>query len=430
VIHAHATRYNVGDDAIVIAAHDLLRRHLPGGDVEVLDITRDRLERPGEPIVGFLPLYEMHRVRYWPRIVAELLRADLLLIGGGELIGGSVEFPGLALLAAAAGVPVLYFGVGANMSAASTLGRAYTRLALRSAARIVLRDGGARHELEALHVRPDRVVVAADVVFSLRRPQHPQGDVPPAMPATRHRVGVSIRQLPDREGGDHYRILAAALDRVAEVCDATLVLLPFLGEDSPFETSGGGRSRETDLAALRRCRSLMTRVDRVVLYEGDRDPRRLLEVMSGLDAMIAMRLHASVLALVAGVMPVAISYAPKVRRVLETAGVVNTVVETDAVTPDRLASLTRAVLARGPGCTVDVERIQHLRALAELNGTAMAAVVAKRRALRIVTRSLRIPLVIGMLALHYAVTAYAASDSPILRKLGAAFRSSRTGAGR
>lgn len=81
LLHAHATRYNVGDDAIVMATYQVVQEVLAPSVVRFIDVSRDPFARPGEPIAGFLPLYKYHWPRYWWRVLRSLWRANAVLIG-------------------------------------------------------------------------------------------------------------------------------------------------------------------------------------------------------------------------------------------------------------------------------------------------------------------------------------------------------------
>ncbi len=115
IMHLQATRYNVGDDAIVIATYKLLERLYPDTIFSFFDVARDKYTRQGESINGFLPLYEYHKLKYWPKLFKFLLLSNVILIGGGELVCGAIEFLGIALIAKLIRRPVVFYGIGSNI---------------------------------------------------------------------------------------------------------------------------------------------------------------------------------------------------------------------------------------------------------------------------------------------------------------------------
>jgi polysaccharide pyruvyl transferase WcaK-like protein len=398
LLHAHATRYNVGDDAIVMATYRVVQEVFAPSVVRFIDVSRDPFTRPGEPITGFLPLYEYHWPRYWWRALRSLWQANAVLIGGGELIGGNTEFVGLALLAWLLGRPVVFYGIGANMRDASRLGRMYTRFVLRRCDRIMTRDEGAVKELRDLGVPGDRVTCAADVVFALEPRASGAASTGKARGKT---VGVSLRSLPQGQGNvmECLPAVAGFLDRLVDQDDFRITLIPFLPGISPYEAA---RGIETDRDVLAACRDLMKHADRAEIYEGDLDPLRLMDLLGDCEFVLAMRLHASILALDAGVVPVALGYNPKVERVLGLFGLGANVVPLKAIeslqTLDwkRLTGLTarEAVRARLPG----------MRQAARLNIVATRAILTRPRSSA--AAAVRMPLVVFGLTVHMAITVY------------------------
>ena len=63
IIHAHASRYNIGDDAIAIATYQLLDQQL-NSNYQIIDISLDEFINNGESIASFLPLYELLTFKY------------------------------------------------------------------------------------------------------------------------------------------------------------------------------------------------------------------------------------------------------------------------------------------------------------------------------------------------------------------------------
>jgi hypothetical protein len=94
--------------------------------------------------------------------------ADLVLIGGGELIGPHAEYLDVAVAAAAADVPTVWLGVGGRVRG-GRLDRIYTRALLRRAEAIVTRDPRTFAHLSK-EVPAARLYDGVDVAFAWQPP--------------------------------------------------------------------------------------------------------------------------------------------------------------------------------------------------------------------------------------------------------------------
>ena len=399
VLHAHATRHNVGDDAIVMAIHGLLASTL-GQSVRFTDLTRDLLSRPAEPIDRFIPLYHYHRMRWWPTLLRNLLASRCVVIGGGEIVTGAIEFLGLGLLGLAAGRPVLCLGVGANFEGTTRLKRAYARLVYRRAHHVT-RDPAAALALRELGVPSAQVTASWDVVLSLPIPN--DGRERSSV------VGLSLRSPQEYHplGEPELRRIAAVLDEVV-ARGGRVLLIPFLHPDSPYETARlAVDPMATDTAVLDRCRSYMTRPDQAELYQGDMSPNALIGVMQGLSGLLAMRLHASILSLKAGLRPIAIGYAPKIGRTLHHIDPDIPIYRIPEIDPARVA-LQLMTPQPGPGP-------EALRALGErIQRDVNAAVEAAGESSGPIGTAIRFPLVLFALLAHALIQFY--FDLPPFRR--------------
>ncbi len=391
VLHAHATRHNVGDDAIVMAIHGLLGSTL-GQSVRFTDLTRDPYSRPAEPIDRFIPLYQYHRVRWWPTLLRNLLASRCVVIGGGEIVTGAIEFLGLGLLGLAAGRPILCLGVGANFEGTTRLKRAYAQLVYRRAHHVT-RDPAAAAALHELGVPLAQVTASWDVVLALPMPDNGSKRDP--------LIGVSLRSPQGYHplGETELRRIAAVLDEVV-ARGGRVLMIPFLHPDSPYETARlAVDPMATDTAVLDRCRSYMTRPDQAELYQGDMSPNALIGVMQGLSGLLAMRLHASILSLKAGLRPIAIAYAPKIGRTLHHIDPDIPVYLISEIEPAQAAAQLLTPHP-GPGPAA-------LRALGErIQQDVNAAVEAAGEPPGPIGTAIRFPLVLSALLVHALIQFY------------------------
>jgi hypothetical protein len=142
----------------------------------------------------------------------------------------------------------------------------------------------------------------------------------------------------------------------------------------------------------------MEHKDRVTLYQGSLKTQDMIRVLGGLHGLVAMRLHATILGLKAGLRPLAIEYAPKTSRTLTRLGFGNRVVRFDELSSPGMVErvLTDPV---DPAITAG---------LAEEVRTAFALVAGATRAGKRRMTLLRIPLAFLALMVHVAIVLYAA----------------------
>ena len=313
IIHAHATRFNVGDDAIVIATHNLLTETL-GNNYEITDITLDKLIRKDEPITSFLPLYKLFTLKYIFPYIKTVYKCDVVLIGGGELIAGGCELLGLATFASILRKPVFFFGLGVNMQGKSRLDILYAKFTLRFVNKFMVRDISAQDELLSLGVPKSKIKFCNDIVFSL---QH-NSQVNQKNPSNKKLIGISLREQEssNRQFGKPQLIkIADILSQLSDKIDVEFIFYPFLINDG---NTSEVNAVKPDTLIIDECIALMKESTISRVYSGDLHPTAVMESLSKLDILFAMRLHANILGLISGTKIIPISYAPKIERVLNS----------------------------------------------------------------------------------------------------------------
>jgi len=291
---------NAGDEAVLAGLVAGLRARLgPGLGLTVLS---------GDPP----DTATRYRVEAVPRasfgaVCRALGRADALISGGGGLFqdasgpASPLYYGGLIVLARLRRRPVVAVGQGIG-PLRRRLSRAACRLALRACAYVAVRDPESQALLAAMGVDS---ALGADLAYLLPAPSpeavkaawekaggRPEGPV----------VGVSLRPLPG--AGESENLLAACAQALNGLSGVTALLLPFQpGLDTLPLAHLAGR-----LAIPHR------------LVETPLEPEALLALAADLQAMVAMRLHALILAARAGTVPVGISYDPKVDAFLARLG--------------------------------------------------------------------------------------------------------------
>lgn len=319
-------------------------------------VTNIRALAPGVEITVFShspaetrQLYGIRAVNRWNPfgIIWTLLHSDLLLSGGGGLLQDVTGVRSICyylvvvMLALAIGKPVVYYAQGVG-PVRTPLGLWLTRVVSNRVDLITVRDQASRDDLLAMGVNRPPLVVTADPVLALNPSQLNMADgdellealrlqaraaaetvetaTEPLLPveiataeregaqqpagaaaAAVRRLGIVIRDWPD---GNHYKKqIAIAADRFAR--DGwEVVLVPF---HYPADVQAG-----KEVSWLMQEPSLLV-CSRQSL--GD-----LFGLLGALDLVLAMRLHAIVMASVMRVPCVGIPYDPKVERFLELAG--------------------------------------------------------------------------------------------------------------
>ena len=278
VLLGYAGAKNLGDEAILAGSLDLIRTL--GGTFTPLVVSLDPKDTE-----------QRHQVEAWPRgRLGELLRTlgreDRFLLGGGGLLQDATSLGSLGYYlssAAAAGrrTPVAYWAMG--VGPLSKTGRWVLRRAPAPQV-AVARDPESLAMLADAKVPKDRLLLGADAAYQLAPvPPHPTGwigfapkhangvDVPALaseLAALAGRSGRRIRvfALDGREDRDLAQSLALAHAPLAEFCEL------------PEQSEG------------------------------------ILTLFSELECMVAIRLHAMILASLAGVPSVSVPYDPKVER--------------------------------------------------------------------------------------------------------------------
>ncbi len=290
---------NAGDEALLSAITMSLKRLRPDLEFLVFSGNPQKTQR----LHGVEAVYYMHPLQ----VLRGLLRSDLLISGGGSIFQDVTSGRSLAYyisvvaLAKLLGKPVIFYAQGVG-----PINRPLSRLLMRLVANrvdlITLRDEDSWQLLREIGVNRPEIRVTSDPVFALRPlPQDYESVdtklaeiINPDKPV----LGVSVRQWPALEG--YQPELACCLDELA-LQGYQILFIPMAYPD--------------DLAASQRVASFMKRP--AVLLDEDLSSREHLALISRMNFIIGMRLHALVFAASMGVPFAGISYDPKVDAFLK-----------------------------------------------------------------------------------------------------------------
>lgn len=351
---------NLGDDLLLEAFLDLL------AEVGVTEVDVNVAEPDAVPaaLLAGRPgvrLFSTYRTPPW-RMLGLLRRADLVCYGGGTVFKELNASTGRSRYAVLLGVaawntvasalrtPVHGWGI-ASGTLRTRFGRALTRWALSRATHTAFRDRESVEQALAIGVRPDKVSLGVDGLFSLPRP------VPPTSPADDRdrRTVIGLNALSDvADDVDRERYLGELARFLGGLDPARHEVLLL-----PFQT---GVNPSNDLTFLRE-QVAAGLPDGLVTIAEQLDLHSIGEQLGRCDVLVGMRFHSLLLATAHGVPFVGLSYDPKCRRYLDAIDHPHRVELTD-LDADGLRAAVDAVLD-----TAAVERAR-LAGVAEREFTA------------------------------------------------------------
>lgn len=251
--------------------------------------------------------------------------------------------------------------------------RARNRIALgpivRRARLVLVRDERSRRHLLDLGADPRRVELSADAAFALPGP-HPVA--PRSGDARSPRIAVSVRHWLHFQSPDGRRRYEQA---VAELVHA---LVARRGAEVTFVSTCQGASRyakDDSVTAEAIAERLPAETRRSVTVDGAfHRPGELIEVLGGFDLVVATRMHAAILALVAGTPVYPIAYEFKTEELSERLGLADRVERIEELTGGSLTAGVERLLDELPTIAGPLwERVDRERVLAGASGERVRA---------------------------------------------------------
>lgn len=302
VISGYYGSKNAGDEAMLAAMLEVLEELDPKLHITVISADpRDTETRHHVASISWLNL---------PAIAWSLVRADLLLSGGGSLLQNVTSrrslyyYMGIIAMARLFGARVMLYAQGIG-PIEGDLPRRMMRWLGNCVNLITVRDQGSLEELDRLGIKKPSIECTADPVLGIRPVDRQIGasilrdyEVDHTEPI----VGISVR---DWQGWTHYKkVLAQTADRIVRELHARVVFLPMQYPE--------------DVNAARSI--VETMQENCTVLKGDYTTREFLSLVGNMDLMIGIRLHALIFAGVMGVPMIGISYDPKIDRFLASVG--------------------------------------------------------------------------------------------------------------
>lgn len=350
---------NLGDEAMLEGLLRLLERSLgpveatvssgdPAGTTARHGVRAIRRRRPEDS--GFRDL----------ALVRASLRADLVTLGGGDLLREQADgvVPARNWLSRLRvprrlGRPTALLGVSVGELVTPAVVEDVAR-AVREIDLVAARDEASARQLRELSGR--EVHLMGDLALEALDPAPrgaggtPGADGSPGAGGTpgtggTPRIGVATRAIhgrgpgvPADAGARLEAALAAALDRVVEESGARIELVP-------FRSPGGRRVRDDDARAGEALAARASTGERWLRHPSPPDAGTFAALASGLDLVLSVRLHGAILGAAAGRPVVGIAYDPKVDGFLADLGLPEQALPLDAGA-DEIASVLLRSLAR------------------------------------------------------------------------------------
>lgn len=365
IVESWAGTSNLGDNAIFSGLLNLIRSKISRNASIFAIVANDKIIKANYDVDDSVAISESFRPSKLVKILSFLRRSNLLVFGGGDVVGGNIRTMLLLILAKILGIPIMFCGVGV-IPVDNCFIRFVMRWILNSIELITVRDNYSLDILRKKYniARPS-VYVTGDLAFSMQPPVKNF-----SAPGAKLKVGVNVRpyssmysfycpKWPDNV----YEIIAEACDHLIDRYDANIVFFP-LEQMGPY----------SDIGAIKKVIGLMRNTKQVEVAKNINTPQKAMEQISQVDLLIGFRLHALIFAVNVGLPVIGVSYAPKVESFLDA--IQSPYIRVDELTKERIIKLVDRCIANPENHFADVST---LRRKSELNGELMARILSRRR---------------------------------------------------
>jgi N-acetylglucosaminyldiphosphoundecaprenol N-acetyl-beta-D-mannosaminyltransferase len=286
---------NIGDEAILQSLISAIKNDHPQAAISVLS---------ADP-AGTSKTYDVDAVHKYSlvNILKKLKASDAFILGGGGVIQDSTSIRSLLyylFLIMSAKVlkkKVILLGQGIG----PVRNKYLLKRALKGVDLVTVRDERSLKELTEIKAKPKKLVMTADLTFMMGPPARDNSNnilgYAGIMRRKSRLIGVSLRPpVKDRDTEAKYMAIASLCDHLIEKKNSQIIFLIFNRPgDLDATAKVMGRMKNPANVLLRRC-----------------SPAEMLDVISGLDAVIGMRLHSLIFSAIAKIPGFGLSYDPKV----------------------------------------------------------------------------------------------------------------------
>lgn len=367
---------NLGDQAIYQAFRNMLNE-LDEFRIESFPIKAKEFTKLGRRFSGFWILQVLHVViigipRHYAALYNKLRAADLLIIGGGNLIMdhsllSPIQFLATCCVGNLSGVKIFVAAIGAGPIKYRMSAYLY-RQSLRLVDRISVRD---TYSLEVLtdpngiNFSPNEVLLTADPAFTIAY----QCSDPVR---SKRIIGISILDFQstartvagDREKFEKYtKDMASLIEELINLKVAGVKLIP---TDAPYDVMA-----MEDIAK-------QVRDEQLLCLEYPQNVDQLLRALCECDALVGTRMHSMILALTQYVPVVGLSWAGKIDSLFAAIGKPSYTFDIEDFDPKAVAGLVNEVSSRSSEFRADIEdKLKYLQALARQNAIVAANLIDK-----------------------------------------------------
>jgi polysaccharide pyruvyl transferase CsaB len=301
---------NAGDEAILYAIIKTLKQIEPELEIVVLSHnpkkTKKQYSEMGISVLNRWKIFE---------VIRALSSCDLLLSGGGSLLqdvsssNSPLYYLGVIFLAKFLDKPVMIYAQGIGPLQRKRNRRITTWL-LNWVNKITVRDEESKKDLEAMGVQQE-IIVTADPVLGFNKTEVDE------------KLGREILERYELKWGEEEKLLGVYL-RPWDKNDYLLPLVEALNQmvEKGWQIVFVPMQFPGDIPVAREAIHLLSDHQAVLLKE-DYSAEELLSLTKNFDLIVGMRLHSLIMAAVAGVPMVGLSYDHKVDRFLRQAGQVS-----------------------------------------------------------------------------------------------------------
>lgn len=339
---------NTGDEAILEAIIDNLRKELEGSNITVFSVSPQKTAK----IHNVKSIYRGWRRQNIEKIRA-LRQADLLISGGGGLLqdtyptkfifGPLPYYLMIVFLAKICGTNVMFFSQGIG-PVTSRWGKLLMRLFANMADFITVRDDYSKDYLKKLQVNRPETIVTADIVFAFQHRIDTACMDSVEIERTDNLVAVSVR--PWFNYTDHYEELATTLDHLIDTEKILPVFVPMEGDH--------------DVQASNEVVSKMKNGEMCVILGPNFTPNQYLHFISQCQLTIGLRLHSLIFSSIVAVPHIGISYDKKVENLLKRSGMWDYSFPLEKINSKQLVENCQYVLANRGHFSKMIEENAHL----------------------------------------------------------------------
>lgn len=311
---------NLGDEAILETIIGRIRHTVDAVDISVLSATPERTEKNYK-----VKAYNRKRIS---SVLKALWNCDVLISGGGSLLQDVTSklsikyYLAIILLAKLMGKKVMVYSQGIG-PIRKERNRFITRIILNHVDCITVREEKSKTDLRELGLTEKMIGVTADPVIDLSPADQEKGLTLLKKSSGKWQegkitVGFALRSKDFQTEAD-YEHLKATIDELLP--HYQLAFIPFHYNE--------------DLQVLKRLQSDYG--EQLIIVTERFGTSEILGIIGCFDVLVGVRLHSLIFAAVQNVLPIGVSYDPKIDYFMETLGM-NTLCEVTEMTAQALQS--------------------------------------------------------------------------------------------